>query len=262
MSQDGPGKSTKSATAWFWIGNVANVGGVIGIVSSVLAGRPQLVVLFVAVVLVGVGYWVRRRGHKLGGFALVTVGAVGASATLAAVLVGLWSDHSGEAAAGAAPAAPSTAASPQDSPTPGAPESGSAEGTELRFDGEVTLRRHEAVDVDVAGRASVGGKSGATGDFDLFHDSGAVRSDNLRTHDGVYAFPAGTPSTSAHDVCLDYTGAQPSYNAFNPNAGLLAGTTFCFVTSDHHLAWATVVSVEPRTFTSVLDVKVWPDVVG
>jgi hypothetical protein len=130
------------------------------------------------------------------------------------------------------------------------------------FSGEVTLPRHSAVDVDQPNQPVVADQSGVTGIFDLFHDSGEVKSDTIRTHDGVYAYPAGKSTDAAYDVCSDYTSPNPSYNAYNPSAGVSIGGIFCFTTSDHRLAWASVESVQPDNFTTVLEVRVWDKVVG
>lgn len=123
---------------------------------------------------------------------------------------------------------------------------------------EITLPRHAAVDLDSAGQPKVvNGQIGATGFYDLYHDAGEVMSDVIRTHDGVYAYPAGASPDSAYAICSDYTSADPSYNAYNPSAAVDTGATFCFRTTGGKLAWATIEAVQPDTYTAVLQVRIW-----
>lgn len=122
---------------------------------------------------------------------------------------------------------------------------------------EVTLPRHAAVDLDRPGQRVVPGQSGITGGFDLFHDAGRVMSDVIRAANGVYIYPAGKRPDDAYDVCADYTGPNPSYNAYNLVASVQTGVAFCFKTSGGLMAFATVNAVQPTSWVTTLAVRVW-----
>lgn len=163
-----------------------------------------------------------------------------------------------------AAASPSTSASTAAHPIAPGGSSATSSGAQVSMSTpqprvlEITLPRHAAVDLDPAGQPSViTDQIGATGPYDLYHDAGEVMSDTIRTHDGVYAYPAGSSPDSAYAICSDYTSAHPSYNAYNPSAGAQTGATFCFRTTEGKLAWATVEAVQPDTNTVVLQVRIW-----
>ena len=100
-------------------------------------------------------------------------------------------------------------------------------------------------------------QASAIGAFDLFHDSGSVMSDVIRTHGGVYAYPAGASPDRAYAICTDYTGPKPSYNSYNPSMGAQVGATFCFKTSEGRLGWVTIEAVQPGDQAAVLSVRIW-----
>jgi hypothetical protein len=210
--------------------------------------------------------------------ATLTSGIIGAVATvIGAVVTGvlaLWGQNptpspapeTGSAAvaqaAGAAPTANPTQPTrpPISTPEP-APGAAGGEATGLLFDGEVTLARLTAVDLDNPNPTVSAGEVGATGNFDLYHD----KVDSLRSHDGdVYVYPTGAAmsATKAYEICADYTGPAPSYNAVNPGLGASQGTTFCFVTSDDHLAWANVQGVDTTSHAAVVRVRIWNTLVN
>ena len=199
----------------------------------------------------------------------VVVGVIGAIATVVAALIAGIFSLLGQS--------PDTPASPPDTagagnaptaavqPTASAPNPATSTNDDqmLLFDGEVTLARQAAVDVDADTPTVVKEQVGATGNFDLYHDSGEVRSDNLRVHGGtLFGYPAGasTNSAEAFGICSDYTGSSPSYNSAIPSLGLTVGVPFCFVTSSNHLAWAMVEGIENTTMTAVVRVRVWDTV--
>jgi hypothetical protein len=195
----------------------------------------------------------------------ITAAVIGAVSVIAAAIITVrFSSNSSPASS---PPPLSTTSSPDPNPSGSTPASqasspAASSKSKLLFSGEVTLPRHSAVDVDQQNQPVVADQSGVTGTFDLFHDSGEVKSDSIRTHDGIYAYPYGKSSNAAYDVCSDYTGPNPSYNAYNPAAGVGIGSIFCFTTSDHRLAWASVKSVQSDNFTAVLEVRVWDKLVG
>ena len=132
----------------------------------------------------------------------------------------------------------------------------------LLFDGEVTLPRHTAVDLDTGNPSTSEGEIGPTGSFDLYHDTDP---DILRTHDGdIFEYPSSAPMSAAksYGICADYTGPNPSSNAVVTRARLLTGYTFCFRTSNHHLAWVTVSGVQDSSYTTILRLRVWNETVG
>jgi hypothetical protein len=241
----------------------------LGGVASFLTGHLRLVILLIAVAAVFFGFWIQKKHWKKIGIGLMAIATLTAAGALTSVLVPALSPASSENATGASssPSGASVASNDQSNSFGSTPTRSTSFSppvspkAKLSFSGEVTLPRHAAVDVDEPDQPVVADQSGVTGAFDLFHDSGAVRSDTIRTHDGVRSYPSGKSSEAAYDVCLDYTSPNPSYNSYNPSAGVSIGETFCFTTSDHRVAWARVESVQPDNFTAVLEVRVWDKLV-
>lgn len=196
----------------------------------------------------------------------VLVALIGAAATVTAAVIGVYAGHSSATSAPAAtPDRTAVAASAVDpvAAPPAAPAAAPAHA--VIFDGEVTVPRHAAVDVDSATPSVRDDQVGPTGAFDLYHDSGEVRTDNFQAHGGgdVFPYPSGasTAPAASYDVCKDYTGPSPSYNNPRQSAPIFVGAPFCFVTSSRHLAWASVEGVQDGNETAVVRVRVWDTVV-
>ncbi|PWW53150.1 hypothetical protein [Actinokineospora spheciospongiae] len=139
-------------------------------------------------------------------------------------------------------------------PTTTAARSSGATSTGPRklVDQTVVLPRDAAVDVDAPGQEAVTDHDdGATGDHDLFHDWGQVRSDNIQAVNGpnIYPYSGGSPSQAYHTCKSDMD--RPA----NPNTG---GGDFCFRTSEGRTAFASTTRTrEDKAF--VLHVIVWDD---
>lgn len=138
----------------------------------------------------------------------------------------------------------STAKSPEaNSPARSSAVAG-AKSTEPKrlFDGEVILKRHEAVDIDLAEPVVAGGKNSASGDFDLYLDPsglpGTVRSHREK---GVYSTSA---TSDYYDVCVAQFDPSTSGRNHNLWVYLYPGYSFCFESSDGRMTWGRVVEVD------------------
>lgn len=195
----------------------------------------------------------------------ILAAVIGGVAVVAAPIIAVYFTSNSSPVSSPSPL--TSASSPGPNHSGSKPDSQAASSTasskpKLLFSGEVTLPRHGAVDVDKPNQPVATDQNGITGAFDLFHDSGSVKFDAILAHDGVYFYPIGKSSNTAYDICSDYTSANPSYNAYGSNVSVSIKNTFCFATSDHHLAWASIKSVQPDIYTAVLEVRVWDKLVG
>jgi hypothetical protein len=126
-------------------------------------------------------------------------------------------------------------------------------------DGEVTIPRLSATDVDKVPVVVSGPAVGPVGDLDLYQGGNA-----FRVHTGSI-FPISTPGSNApvrtYAICADYAGPSPSRNTAVANLVIRPNVPFCFVTSAHRLAWAEVVAADDDTQAVIVHVRVWDKIV-
>jgi hypothetical protein len=140
------------------------------------------------------------------------------------------------------------------------------DASQVIFDGEVTLPPRAAVDVDTPSPTPVNGQIGPVGKLDLYHVDRAspfIAADSLRVStSNVFPFPSSssTSSASSYGLCAEYTDPAASHTSESA-AGIYADRSFCFVTSDHHMAWADIEALQDNTKTVTLHVRVWDKVV-
>jgi hypothetical protein len=128
-------------------------------------------------------------------------------------------------------------------------------------DQEVTLQRHDAVDVDQAQLPVTTGQSGVTGKQDLYFDPSGLPGAVL-AYGGMVYNTSNPDITAAHNACADQFDPTSSKRNINPSAFLSIGYTFCFLTSERRMAWGSVVAVDQPISSSAaksvtLHVMVW-----
>src|SRR3954470_13560492 len=170
-------------------GVVADVLGVAGGVAAFIKGDFDLVALsVVAVMLISASWFWRRRTRTAVGLLVAGCLLLGSVATLA---VNRWlhPQTAGSTAAGATPRSPFTASS---APTPAETDSSGPGGTVnveaddapqpvAVMDQTVTLERGAAADVDTPDQPPAQDHTdGATGEYDVFHDWGALKTDTVQ----------------------------------------------------------------------------------
>ena len=146
-------------------------------------------------------------------------------------------------------AVPATTGSTPDISLPASPAS---QARVVKLD----LPQHAAVDVDAGTSQVLTDRDGLDDVTDMFHDSGSVLSDVLRTPNGVFGYPAGKSIQAAYEVCSDYTSPNPSYTAYQAVAAASTGNQFCFTTSAGRLGFV-VVDGNRKDGTVLLTVRVW-----
>jgi hypothetical protein len=249
-------------------GVVADVLGVAGGVAAFLKGDFGLVALSVlAVMLISASWFWRRRTLTAVGLLVTGCVLVGSVATLA---VNRWlhPQRAGSTAAGAAPPGPITATSataPAGIATPAETDSDGPVSTVTAdanpdaapqpveaMDQTVTLERGAAADVDRPGNPPAQNHSdGATGQYDLYHDWGAVKTDTVQPINGpnAYVYPGGNPG-NAYFTCKEVMTTTTSY--------MSSTGAFCFRTSAGRTGYA-VITRERSDHAFVLHVVVWND---
>lgn len=150
--------------------------------------------------------------------------------------------------------APATGSSATSVP-PGSANTPDVNPQKLIIDGQVTIPRQAAADVDRLPAAVEGTSVGPVGDLDLFYAAGEIRAQGS----AFVPLPTLTPSRTEFVTCDDATG--PSSSATAVELSIVPAMTnlsfFCFVTSAHHLAWAQVVGTDAETQAVTVHVRVW-----
>ncbi|RSM55664.1 hypothetical protein DMB66_35745 [Actinoplanes sp. ATCC 53533] len=245
-------------------GVVADVLGVAGGVAAFIKGDFDLFALsIVAVMLISASWFWRRRTSTAVGLLVTGCVLVGCVATLA---VNRWlhPQPAGATAAGAPQRGPVTAGTAQPpagiatQAATGSSGSGStvADGDAPQpvvvVDQTVTLERGAAADVDAPDKPPAQNRAdGATGEYDLYHDWGAVKSDTVQPINGpnAYTYPGGNPG-NAYSTCKEVLATATPY--------MSTTGAFCFRTSAGRIGYA-VTTRERSDHAFVLHVVVWND---
>jgi hypothetical protein len=92
---------------------------------------------------------------------------------------------------------------------------------------------------------------GATGEYDLYHDWGALKSDTVQPVNGpnAYTYPGGNPG-NAYFTCKETIATATPY--------LTTTGAFCFRTSAERIGYA-VITRERSDHAFVIHVVVWND---
>lgn len=243
----------------------ANVATIAGVVLAKASGTALGVAVF-ALGLAGYGWLLFRRQWRIAALSSVVI-VVGLLVVVADLYVSPTRSTDPRAAATATTSAAAVARKPNpdtDSPTAQIPSAAGAQTLSptpepsSRVFKDIVLKQHAGVDVDGADALVAPGLNGITGDNDIYHDSTPVSSNNLITPDGLYAYPASENVANAYTVCSDYL--SDSHNQLAAGMGFGTSRSFCFKTSDNHLAWAQMTAVEgsPGIYKSVtLRIRVW-----
>jgi hypothetical protein len=240
-------------------GVVADVLGVAGGVAAFVKGDFDLVALSVVAVMLISASWFWRRTRTAVGLLVAGCVLVGSVATLA---VNRWlhPQTAGSTSAEAAPRGPVTASS---GPTPAETDSSGLGGTVTAeaddapqpvsvMDQTVTLERGAAADVDAPDTPPAKDHTdGATGEYDLYHDWGALKTDAVQPINGpnAYVYPGGNPG-NAYFTCKEVMTTATPY--------MSTTGAFCFRTSAGRIGYA-VITRERSDHAFVLHVVVWKD---
>ncbi|WP_030491506.1 hypothetical protein [Micromonospora chokoriensis] len=232
------------------VGVAANVLGVVTAVQSVLRRDALLIVLTLTAVLLLGGFWFWYQRTRLA----VALLALGCLLLGGVVATQLGHRSTPPPAAGATTTSTPSAAGGTSAPsaTAGAsPPTQDPNSPRTLVDRRVVLPRGAAVDVDRPDQRVVANHTaGATDGFDLYHDWGQVRSDNIQVANppNVYQYSGGPPGQAYATCAVDGPGsAQPH---FTP------GADFCFRTSEGRVGFATITSPGSDP-TFVVHVVVW-----
>jgi len=233
------------------VGVAANVLGVVTAVQSVLRRDALLIVLTLTAVLLLGGFWFWYQRTRLA-VALLALGCL----LLGGVVATQLGRRSTPPPVASATTTPTTSAAggtsaPTATTTAGASPTQDPNSPRTLVDRRVVLPRGAAVDVDRPDQRVIANHAaGATDGFDLYHDWGQVRSDNIQVANppNVYQYSGGPPGQAYATCAVDGPGSAQAH--FTP------GADFCFRTSEGRVGFATITSpASDQTF--VVHVVVW-----
>ena len=245
---------------------VANIATVIAVPIALATGQPLLLGLAAFAALVAVIFMIVALAHRKWWLALASL------AVMVVAAIGGTLGHAYNSQNGSPNVASSTQATNGATTTPASASSGSKaasttqpdNGPRKLFDGEVTLKRNDSVDVDHSPAQIMSDQSGAVGEDDLYFDPGGLPG-SLLAHGGqtFYLPPtSGVDPDLAYAACKDQYDPNSSDRNSHPFSFIGVGSAACFKTSEDHLAWLDVEAntqpISSEAATSVtMHVIVW-----
>ncbi len=246
--QPTPVRRSGDNTFWRWTGNIGNIVGIVGVIGSIIAGKPYLLMLFIAIVGVSVGVWLMRQQRKRIGMACLILGSLCGVGAIAALLQPNPQQAANQSATTAIAETPADTPLNSTTSTPTTP-------TPV-VDQQVILEPGQAVDVDRPNQPVADGQNGAVGTYDLY----LRRSDNvLLAQDGFYSFQGG-PHNAHHDCKMSLAPDAMTASQHSTSITSTSGLSYCFATSDQRIAWVRIdnKNVDGVTLVNdVLRVRVW-----
>lgn len=217
-----------------WVQYLANIITLltgIGSVVGVALGQPLLVIGAVAALIFMI-VALAKHWWKTAVFSFAVVLVVVGVGT-----IGYFVQHD---AATAKPGA--TTATHQSPATAASTSPSSVAGPKALLDKEVTLNRHDAVDVDANPPVVSTGQNGAVGDNDIYFDPAGLPG-SLVAHDAEAVFFPATGVTDFYHACSDQFDPSASDRDSGVAGFVSMGSGFCFKTSAGNMAYASVVAV-------------------
>ncbi len=241
-----PVRRSGDNTFWRWTGNVGNVIGLVGVIGSIIAGKPYLIILFVAIVGMSVGFWLMRQKWQRTGVAFLVVGLLCGLGAIVALLQPSPQSQPADQSANATKEEPKIDTS----------KTLTTETPQPVVDQQVILEPGQAVDVDTSNQPVADNQDGAVGAFDLY----LRRKDNvLLAQDGFYTFQ-GSPNNAHHDCAMILAPGAKTASQYIPSITSTSGLSYCFTTSDKRIGWLHIdnTNVDGVTLVNdVLRVRVW-----